>query len=82
VVRTCSSPEVKGRTVAPGLDIGTKYGQILRRMRPDLGEQVRYGVVVHEPQAAAVQRVSGHVRRLLDIDVDLMSDLGRVRGLD
>jgi len=51
-------------------------------MRPDFGEQVRYGVVVHEPQAAAVQRVSGHVRRLLDIDVDLMSDLGRGRGLD
>ena len=36
--------EAKGVTTAPGLDVDTLYGQLLRRMVPD--EHVRYGVIV------------------------------------
>ena len=33
--------EVKGRTAAPGLDVDTMYGQLLRRMRSEGEPDVR-----------------------------------------
>jgi len=74
--------EVKGNTSSPGLDVDTGFGQLLRRMKPDLGDQVRYAVVVPESMVVAVSRVAPHVRKLLDMDIFLVSDLGGVRLLE
>ena len=41
------------------------YGQVLRRMRPDQGDLVRYAVVVPESMAKAVGRVDSPVQRML-----------------
>ncbi|WP_432507522.1 hypothetical protein [Kineococcus arenarius] len=80
--------EAKGRTTAPGLDVDTLYGQLLRRMLPlpsgdganagDVEREVRYGVVV--PQAARFHalRVPEAVRGMLRIDVYVVSEQGSV----
>jgi len=73
--------EAKGRTTSSGLDVDTMYGQLLRRMLPQVGEEVRYAVVV--PQAARTHalRVPEAVRARLGIDVYVVSDKGGVEAV-
>ena len=60
--------EAKGRTTAIGLDVGTLYGQLLRRMA-DPGTGARYAVVVPTAALEAALRVPAWVRQRLDVDV-------------
>lgn len=61
--------EVKGRTAAPGLDVDTAYGQLLRRMGAEDDPSTRYALVVPSDALWHAQRVPRRVRRLLRIDV-------------
>jgi hypothetical protein len=74
--------EVKGHTTSPGLDVDTVYGQLLRRMKPETRDLTRYALVVPESMVGAVQRVARPVRRLIGIEVYLVSDLGQVRRFE
>ena len=73
--------EVKGRTTEPGLDVDTGYGQLLRRMVPDIA--ARYALVVPDTPAAvrAALRVPGPVRDLLRITLFAVTADGAVRPL-
>ena len=70
--------DAKGRTSAPGLDIDTMYGQLLRRMPFDLVGQAEFAVVVPSTAVAAVQRVPAHVRVLPGIEVYSVDEQGAV----
>ena len=70
--------EAKGRTAAPGLDVDTMYGQLLRRMPAGEVGLVRFAAVVPTETRAAVLRVPQRVRRLLGIDVYTVDLAGRV----
>ncbi len=70
--------EAKGRTAAPGLDVDTMYGQLLRRMRSEDEPNVRYAVVVPDSALAAAKRVPTGVRARLGIDVYAVYEDGRV----
>lgn len=61
--------EAKGRTAAMGLDVDTLYGQLLRRMPEDAVGTARFAVVVPEEGRKAALRVPARVRRLLNVDV-------------
>lgn len=69
--------EAKGRTTAPGLDVDTLYGQLLRRM-DDPASTARYAVVVPTTAVAAALRVAGWVRLQLAIEVYEVDDDGVV----
>lgn len=69
--------EAKGVTTAPGLDVDTGYGQLLRRMRDE--PEVSYAMVVPEPLERAATRVPGHVLERLDVSVYVVDDVGRIR---
>ena len=70
--------EAKGRTAAPGLDVDTMFGQLLRRMASD-DPAIRYAVVVPEGAAlTAALRVPAWVRDKLRIDVYGVSETGDV----
>ena len=58
--------EAKGATTAPGLDVDTLYGQLLRRMG---GSGARYALVVPEKLIPAASRVPEDVRLRLGIDL-------------
>jgi len=73
--------EAKGRTTSPGLDVDTMYGQLLRRMLSQVGEDVRYAVVVPQAARTHVLRVSEEVRARLGIDVYVVSDEGGVEAI-
>lgn len=74
--------EAKGNTTAPGLDIDTMYGQLLRRMDPDDPVARYVAVVPDEPRAVrAVLRVHGRVRAQLRIDVYAVAADNSVRSL-
>jgi hypothetical protein len=66
--------ETKGKTTAPGLDIDTAYGQLLRRMLPEEVGEARFGIVVPSSTRAAALLVSKRVRDALRIDVYLVDD--------
>ena len=69
--------EAKGRTTSPGLDVDTRYGQLLRRMRdPEHG--ARYAVVVPTAALNAALRVPAWVRDRLSVDVYEVDDDARV----
>lgn len=69
--------EVKGHTSAPGTDLDIAYGQLLRRMTsPD--PATRYAVVVPTSVATHAERVPAAVRRLLRIDLYIVSEDGGV----
>jgi len=70
--------EAKGRTAAPGLDVDTMYGQLLRRMRSEDESNTRYAVVVPDIALAAAKRVPTWVRSRLGIDVYAVYEDGRV----
>ena len=70
--------EAKGRTAAPGLDVDTMYGQLLRRMRSEDEPNTRYAVVVPDTALAAAKRVPTWVRSRLGIDVYAVYEDGRV----
>ena len=69
--------EAKGVTSAPGLDVDTGYGQLLRRMRDD--PDVSYGLVVPDQLEYPAMRVQAHVLAQLDVSVYLVDDAGSVR---
>ena len=70
--------EAKGRTTAPGLDVDTLYGQLLRRMKdPEPGS--RYAVVVPTAALNAALRVPAWVRNRLSIDIYEVDDDGEVQ---
>ncbi|MET8433682.1 hypothetical protein ABZV61_12900 [Streptomyces sp900116325] len=69
--------EVKGETSAPGLDIDTAYGQLLRRMTSE--ENTTYAVVVSERGVTAALRVPQYVRHLLAVTVYAVNQEGDVR---
>lgn len=71
--------EAKGKTKAPGLDVDTMYGQLLRRMVPD--PAVSYAVVGPEETALAMLRVPRAVRERLRIEVFAVAPDGAVRRL-
>jgi len=70
--------EAKGRTAAPGLDVDTMYGQLLRRMRSEDEPNTRYAVVVPDTALPAAKRVPTWVRSRLRIDVYAVYEDGRV----
>lgn len=74
--------EAKGRTAAPGLDVDTMYGQILRRMPMDTDDvTVAFAVVVPTgPAERAALRVPERIRQLLRISVYTVSEDDRVSG--
>ncbi len=69
--------EAKGITSAPGLDVDTMYGQLLRRMT-DEDDHTRYAVIVPERVVTAVLRVPDHIRRRLRIEVFGVDERGVV----
>ena len=70
--------EAKGRTAAPGLDLDTLYGQLLRRMN-DRPPGTRFAVVVPDEMRQAALRVPDAVREALAIDVYTVDAVGTVR---
>jgi hypothetical protein len=74
--------EAKGRTAAPGLDVDTMYGQLLRRMPTDEDDEPhRFAVVVPTGAAErAALRVPTRVRELLRIVVYTVDEAGSVEG--
>lgn len=70
--------EAKGITAAPGLDIDTAYGQLLRRMPEVADERVHYALVVPEETRAAALRVPARVRELLGVEVFTVAQDGGV----
>jgi hypothetical protein len=75
--------EAKGRTSAPGLDVDTAFGQLLRRMGAEDDDSIRYGLVVRdEPKSVrAALRVPRQVLGRLRITVYAVDDHGQVRIL-
>ena len=61
--------EAKGRTTAPGLDIDTLYGQLLRRMPPEEVGAARFAVVVPSSSVHMAERVPARVREALRISI-------------
>lgn len=70
--------EAKGRTTAPGLDIDTMYGQLLRRMPPEEVGTARFAVVVPSVSVHMAKRVPTRVRELLRISIYGVDEEGRV----
>lgn len=70
--------EAKGRTAAPGLDIDTLYGQLLRRVPADAVGVAQFAVVVPSTALSAALRVPLSVREALGIDVYTVDESGRV----
>lgn len=70
--------EAKGITSAPGLDVDTAYGQLLRRMPAADRPNDRYALVVPTEALTAALRVPSRVRALLRIDVFAVSQDGTV----
>lgn len=56
--------EAKGRTTAPGLDVDTGYGQLLRRMPDEDQPATRYAIVVPTEALRAAERVYPPVARV------------------
>ena len=72
--------EAKGRTAAIGLDVDTLYGQLLRRVPLD-ATGARFGAVVPSAARIAALRVSGSVRRMLDVTIYVVDDSGGVEAI-
>lgn len=70
--------EAKGRTAAPGLDIDTLYGQLLRRVPADAVGEAQFAVVVPSTALSAALRVPSSVREVLGIEIYTVDDLGSV----
>ncbi|MGH3522157.1 MAG: hypothetical protein ACRDU4_04845 [Mycobacterium sp.] len=77
-VRWSTPREAKGRTSAPGLDVDTAYGQLLRRMPEEDEPATRYAIVVPTEALTAADRVARRVRRLLRIDLYAVDSGGAV----
>lgn len=76
--------EAKGRTAGrPGIGLDTVYGQLLRRMRPEVtqGFKTRFAVVIPPSATTAAVRVLKEVRNQLDIDIYTVDDDGTVELL-
>lgn len=70
--------EAKGTTTAPGLDVDTMYGQLLRRMPAERKLGLRFAVVVPEHVVPAALRVPASVRARLGVDVYSVAASGQV----
>jgi hypothetical protein len=70
--------EAKARTTAPGLDVDTGYGQLLRRMPANDEPATRYAMVVPAEALRAAERVPRRVRQLLRIDIYAVDSGGAV----
>lgn len=74
--------EAKGRTAAPGLDVDTLYGQLLRRMPAEEVGRAEFAVVVPSEARAAALRVQPRVRAALNIAVYTVDADGSVTRED
>ncbi|MER5597696.1 hypothetical protein [Streptomyces sp. NPDC002265] len=72
--------EAKGRTSDRGIDADIAYGQLLRRMTSQ-ELKIRYALVVPSSSVKAAERVPGHIRRMLRVDVYEVTDDNLVRRL-
>lgn len=70
--------EAKGITSAPGLDVDTAYGQLLRRMPTEDRTHERYALVVPDEALTAALRVPSRVRALLGLEVFAVAQDGTV----
>lgn len=68
--------EAKGRTAAPRTDIDTMYGQLLRRMRPNLA--TTYAAVLPSSFVARALDVPIEIRHMLRIALFEVTDDGWV----
>ena len=69
--------ELKGHTSSPGLDVDTGYGQLLRRIDPQVSG-VRYALVVPASMRYHVTRVRKGVRARLGVELYVIEDDGAV----
>jgi hypothetical protein len=72
--------EVKGLTSTPGVDIDHGYGQLMRRMSPEMAH-ARFVLAVPEVLEEKALRVHGEVRSRLGIEVWSVTSTGAVRIL-
>lgn len=70
--------EAKGRTAAPGLDIDTLYGQLLRRVPADAVGVAQFAVVVPSTALSAALRVPLSVREALGIEIYTVDEFSSV----
>ena len=70
--------EAKGRTSAPGLNVDTGYGQLLRRMPAEDEPSTRYAVVVPTEALHFAERVPPRVRQSLRLDIYAVDSGGAV----
>lgn len=77
--------EAKGKTTGrPGAGLDTVYGQLLRRMPPEVVDdpKTRFAVVIPPTATEAALRVSQRIRDLLNIDIYTVDDDKNVELLD
>ena len=72
--------EAKGDTKAPGLDVDTLYGQLLRRSS-SVGGSTTLGVVVPVSARAKALRVSAEIRSRLGIVVFVVAEDGAIEEI-
>jgi len=75
--------EVKGATAAPGLDVDTAIGQLVRRMPSEPDRSVSFALVVRdEPRSVdAAVRAPQRILDLLGMALYAVDDSGGVRQL-
>jgi hypothetical protein len=73
--------EAKGRTKSMGLDVDTLYGQLLRRMPTQEAKPKRFGIVVPLEGRNLALRVPARIRRMLDIEIFLVDEGGKVEQI-
>ena len=75
--------EVKAATAAPGLDVDTAIGQLVRRMPSEADQSVSFALVVRdEPRSVdAAVRAPQRVLDLLGMALYAVDEDGRVRQL-
>ncbi|KXX57484.1 hypothetical protein [Rhodococcus sp. LB1] len=75
--------EVKGATTAPGLDVDTAIGQLVRRMPSEPDQSVSFAIVVRdEPRSVdAAVRAPQRILDLLGMSLYTVDEDGGVRQL-
>jgi len=75
--------EVKGATTAPGLDVDTAIGQLVRRMPSEADQSVLFALVVRDEPGSveAAVRAPQRILDLLGMALYAVDEDGRVRQL-